>query len=194
MGKIALGPQKVTAPERRSPGPRGAGVVGWPLHSPPLTVLGPGAGPWHLLCRRSAHNQNGCLPGGASGRTAHLAWTCWRCPHPGLYRVRHFTAEPARPPLLPWSPLYRQAVVPLCLHPGEPGAGDEGTLLPVPPPAQAPTFHESAGLGRALPFCTHVLVSLGASTGFTRADLGSIPGRLARGRFGLSVGFQKDIL
>ena len=61
---MALGPQKVTAPERRSPRPRGTGVVGQPLHSPPLIVLGPGAGPWHLLGWRSAHNQNGCLPRG----------------------------------------------------------------------------------------------------------------------------------
>lgn len=188
---MALGPQKVTAPERRSPGPRGAGVIGRPLHSLPLTVLGLGAGPWRLLSRRSAQNQNGFLPGGPREGPP----TCWRRPHPRLYRVCHFTAEPARPPLLPWSPLYRQTVVPLCLHPGEPGAGDEGTLLPVPPPpTQAPTFHESAGLGRALPFCIHVLVSLGASTGFPRADRGSIPGRLARGRFGLAVGFREDIL
>lgn len=189
---MALGPQKVTAPER-SPEPRGAGVVGRPLHSPLLTAR---TWCWTLAsARQEVSTQPEWLsPRGASGRTAHLAGTCWRRPHPGLYRVRHFTAEPAHPPLLPWSPLYRQAVVPLRLHPGEPGAGDEGTLLPVPPPTQAPTFRESAGLGRALPFCTHVLVSLGASTGFTRADLGSIPGRLARGQFGLEVGFREDIL
>ena len=65
MGKMALGPQKVTAPERRSPQPRGTGVVGQPLHSPPLIVLGPGAGPWHLRSAGGQHTARMAVsPGG----------------------------------------------------------------------------------------------------------------------------------
>lgn len=120
--------------------------------------------------------------GGSSGRASCLAGTCWRRPHPRLYRVRHLAAELAHPPLLSWSSLYKQWF----LSPCTPGSLVQEMRAPsflfLLPPPRPPTVHESAGLGRTLPFCTHVLVSLGASTSFTRAHLSSVSGRLPRGK------------
>ncbi|CAI9177295.1 unnamed protein product [Rangifer tarandus platyrhynchus] len=192
---MALGPQKVTAPERRSPGPRGAGVVGRLLHSPLLTVLGPGAGPWHLLGRRSAHNQNGCLPGGPQEGPPTLLGPVGGALTPDC--TESATSRQSRPTPLccPGLPFTDKLWFLSACTPGSLVREMRAPCFPFLLPPRPPPSMSQQGWGeRSLSFCTHVLVSLGASTGFTRADLGSIPGRLAGGWFGLAVGFREDIL
>ena len=156
-------------------------------HSTALSWLWPWTWCWTLASslQEVSRELEWLSPGGSSGRATRLARTCWRRLHPRLYRVRHLAAEPAHPALLPWSSLYRQTVVPLSPH--TPGSLVWEMRAPSFPflllPPRPPTVHESAGLGRTFPFCTHVLVSLGASTSFSRAHLSSVSCRWARGRF-----------
>lgn len=136
---MAFGPQKVTAPKRRSPRPRGTGVVGRPLHSPLLIVTldlvldagicsAGGQQELEWLSLRGGGPQEGppALPGPVGGTlTPDCTESTTR-------------AELALLPLLSWSSLYKQWFLSPCT-PGSLVQEMRAPLLPVPPsPTQAP--------------------------------------------------------
>lgn len=108
---------------------------------------------WHLLCRRSAGNWNGCLSGvGGPQEGPPALRDLLEAPSPQTVQESPPpAAELARPLCCPGLPL--QTVVSSLLHPREPGAGDEAPsfpfLLPHPGP---PLYMSQQGWGTCLPF------------------------------------------